>query len=94
LARVLGTADGHKLVGHNAAIASGGYIAVAGLFARPISGASMNPARSVGPDVVAGTMSSYWVYLAGPVTGLVAAVVLAAGLHGGPNRFERSAARA
>ena len=90
---ILGTAEGHKLVGHNAAIATGGYIALAGLFASPISGASMNPARSLGPDVVAGTLSTYWIYLVGPLIGALAAVGLAAGLHGGPNRYERHAAQ-
>ncbi len=52
----------------------------------------MNPARSLGPDLLAGTMSTYWVYLAGPVIGALAAVVLAAALHGGSNRNERHAA--
>lgn len=90
---ILGTAEGHKLVGHNAAIASGGYIALAGLFASPVSGASMNPARSFGPDVVAGNLSSYWLYLVGPVAGVLLAVVLATALHGGSTRAEREAAQ-
>ena len=90
---ILGTAEGHKLVGHNAAIASGGYIALAGLFASPVSGASMNPARSLGPDVVGAGISSYWIYLVGPGVGALAAVALAAGLHGGPSSAERRAAQ-
>ena len=89
---ILGTAAGHKLVGHNAALASGGYIALAGLFASPISGASMNPARSLGPDLLLGQLGSYWVYLAGPVTGACAAVLLAVALRGTPNAAERQAA--
>jgi len=89
---ILGTAAGHKLVGHNAAIATGGYIALAGLFASPISGASMNPARSLRPDVVTGALSTYWIYLIGPVLGALAAVGLAAALDGGPTRQERQAA--
>jgi len=80
-------------VGHNAAIASGGYIALAGLFASPVSGASMNPARSLGPDVVGAGISSYWIYLVGPGVGALAAVALAAGLHGGPSSAERRAAQ-
>lgn len=92
VAVILGTAAGHKLIGHNAALASAGVIALDDLFAAPISGASMNPARSLGPDLLAGTMSTYWVYLAGPVIGAPAAVVLAAALHGGSNRNERHAA--
>lgn len=89
---ILGTANGHKLVGHNAAIAAGGYIVLAGLFASPISGASMNPARSLGPDLLAGTMSSYWIYLLAPAAGALLAVGLAATLHGGANRYEHQAA--
>ncbi|MHB2022864.1 MAG: MIP/aquaporin family protein [Mycobacteriales bacterium] len=89
---ILGTSEGHKLVGHNAAIAVGGYVALAGLFASPISGASMNPARSLGPDLLGGTMSSFWIYLVAPVIGALLAVGLAAGLHGGANQYERQAA--
>ena len=44
-----------------------GYIALAGLWGSPISGASMNPARTFGPDLVGGNFSHYLVYLAGPV---------------------------
>jgi aquaporin Z len=46
---ILGTSSGARNVGHNAAIAIGGYVAMAGLWASPVSGASMNPARSLGP---------------------------------------------
>lgn len=53
----------------------------------------MNPARSLGPDVVGMTMSSFWIYLAGPAVGALAAVALAACLHGRPNRYERQAAQ-
>jgi aquaporin Z len=53
---ILGTASGARNVGHNAAIAVGGYVALAGLWASPVSGASMNPARSLGP-ALAGCLS-------------------------------------
>ncbi|MHB8295907.1 MAG: MIP/aquaporin family protein [Acidimicrobiales bacterium] len=90
---ILGTAAGHKLVGHNAALAVGGYIALAGLFAAPLSGASMNPARSFGPDLIGGTMGSMWVYVVGPAAGAILAVGLARLLHGGTSSFdERGAA--
>ncbi len=89
---IIGTAAGHKLVGHNAALASGGVIALDGLFASPISGASMNPARSLGPDLVGGMMSTYWVYLLGPLIGALAAVGLATALDGKARRKERHAA--
>jgi glycerol uptake facilitator-like aquaporin len=49
---ILNTATGHRSIGHNAAIAVGSTVALLGLFASPISGASMNPARSLGPDIV------------------------------------------
>jgi aquaporin Z len=51
---ILGTATNHRLTGPNAALAVGGTIALCGLFAGPISGASMNPARSLGPFLVSG----------------------------------------
>jgi aquaporin Z len=47
---ILGTASGARNIGTNGAIAVGGYIALAGLWAAPITGASMNPARSFAPD--------------------------------------------
>ncbi len=50
---ILNTATGGRSIGHNAAIAVGATVALLGLFASPISGASMNPARTLGPDIVA-----------------------------------------
>ena len=58
---ILGTASGAQNVGPLSAIAVGGYIALAGLWASPISGASMNPDRSFGPDLVMGNFSHFWV---------------------------------
>jgi len=66
---ILATATNHRLVGHNAALAVGGTIALDGLFAAPVSGASMNPARSFGPPLVSGQWKDFWVYLAGPLLG-------------------------
>ncbi len=64
------------------ALGVGGYIALAGLWGSPISGASMNPARTFGPDLAALDFTDYWVYVAGPLTGAVLAVLAAFVLRG------------
>jgi aquaporin Z len=79
---VLGTASGAQNVGIIGAFGVGGYIALAGLWGSPISGASMNPARTFGPDLVSTTFTGYWVYIAGPIAGAALAVVIAFILRG------------
>jgi len=79
---ILGTATNHRLTGPNAAIAVGGTIALLGLFAAPISGASMNPARSLGPFLVSGQLADSWIYIVGPFAGGFLAVVVAWLLRG------------
>src|SRR5262249_27661535 len=79
---ILGTASGAQQIGPLAAIGVGGYIALAGLWGSPVSGASMNPARSVGPALVLSDWTSWWAYLAGPVAGAVLAVGFAYVLRG------------
>lgn len=79
---ILGTASGAQQVGLLGALGVGGYIAVAGLWASPLSGASMNPARTLGPDVVGACWTSWWAYVAGPLLGGLAAVGLAFVLRG------------
>ncbi len=79
---ILGTASGAQNVGIFGAFGVGAYIALAGLWGSPISGASMNPARTFGPDWVGGDFTAYWVYIAGPLAGAVLAVVLASVLRG------------
>jgi aquaporin Z len=79
---ILGTASGAQNVGIIGALGVGGYVALAGLWASPLSGASMNPIRSLAPDLVASDFTSYWVYLAGPLLGAALAVVAAYMLRG------------
>jgi aquaporin Z len=79
---ILGTASGAQNVGPLSALAVAGYISLAGLWASPISGASMNPARSFGPEFVIHDFTNYWVYLIGPVVGMVVAVAIAYVLRG------------
>ena len=79
---ILGTASGAQQVGPLAAIGVGSYIALAGLVGAPVSGASMNPARSLGPALVLGDWTAWWAYLAGPVAGGVIAVGFAYVLRG------------
>jgi aquaporin Z len=79
---ILGTASGAQQVGSLAAIGVGSYIALAGLWSGPVSGASMNPARSLGPALVVGNWSAWPAYLAGPLLGAVIAVGFAYILRG------------
>jgi aquaporin Z len=79
---ILGTASGAQNIGILSALGVGAYIALAGLWGSPISGASMNPARTFGPDLVGGDFGDYWVYVAGPLTGAVIAVAIAYVLRG------------
>src|SRR5271166_6541070 len=90
---ILGTASAAQNVGAIAALAVGGYIALAGLWAAPVSGVSMNPARSFGPALVSGDWTSYWVYLVGPIAGALIAVGFAFILRGrGGDPISRAAA--
>ncbi len=82
---ILGTADRFRIVGQNAALAVGGTIALCGLIAEPLTGASMNPARSLGPAIVTLDLGDAWIYVVGPVIGAVVAVVLTYALHGPPD---------
>ncbi|HEY6276399.1 MAG TPA: aquaporin [Streptosporangiaceae bacterium] len=91
---ILGTASGAQQIGPLAAIGVGSYIALAGLWGAPVSGASMNPARSLGPALVLGDWTSWWAYLAGPVAGGTIAVGFAYILRGpGGGRSGRAAAQ-
>jgi len=82
---ILGTSTKHKVAGHNAAIAVGATISFCGMIGSPVSGASMNPARSFGPALLGGTMSSYWIYVVGPICGAMIATGLFTLLQGWPS---------
>jgi aquaporin Z len=79
---ILGTASQAQNVGALSAVAVGGYIVLAGFWASPLSGASMNPARSLGPDLVLGHFGHLWPYLVGPPLGAAVAVAFAWILRG------------
>lgn len=73
---IVAVATDTRAIGQAAAIAIGGAVALGSLVGGPISGASMNPARSIGPAIVVGDLSSLWVYLTAPFVGAVLAVLL------------------
>src|ERR1700730_5464723 len=79
---ILGTPSGAQNIGVIGAFGVGSYIALAGLWGSPISGASMNPARTFGPDLVSVDFSSFWVYVVGPLAGTILAVGVAYVLRG------------
>ena len=89
---ILNTATRARVVGPNAAVAVGGTIALCGLIGEPISGASMNPARAFGPELIAAHWAHAWVYTVGPCLGALIAVALTAMLHPGINEDEVDAA--
>jgi aquaporin Z len=83
---ILGTASGPRNVGPNGAIAVGSYIAVAGLWAGHLTGASMNPVRSLAPDIVRGDFNTFWIYLLATLTGALLAVGFEWILKGKPSK--------
>ena len=89
---VLSLANGPKLNGPFVPLAVGAYIMAWGTMGGPYEGASMNPARSFGPDVAIGNLSTWWVYLVGPVAGAVIAVGVARVLRGPAKAQEAVAA--
>ena len=89
---ILHTATGYRSIGHNAALAVGATVALLGLFASPISGASMNPARTLGPDIVGLHFTGWWIYVLGPCIGAGLGVMFIALVRGSPDRNELEAA--
>jgi aquaporin Z len=93
VATILGSASGAKNVGPNAAIAVGGYNILARYWAFPITGASMNSFRTLGPDLVRGDLSHTWIYIVGPLIGAVAGVGVEWLLKGRPSEAGDEAAQ-
>ena len=89
---ILHTATGARSIGHNAAIAVGSTVALLGLFASPISGSSMNPARTLGPDIVGANFTGWWVYVFGDLIGAAIALAIIVLVRGVPDKAEREAA--
>ena len=90
---VLGTATRHRSLGASAAIAAGGAVSLCSLFSRPVSGASMNPARSLAPAVMSGELHDLWIYGVGPLAGAALAMLLTRVLHAHKHASEREAAQ-
>jgi aquaporin NIP len=72
---ILSVSTGAREKGITAGIAVGAVIGLEALFAGPISGASMNPARSLGPALVSGHLSGLWIYLVAPILGAALGVI-------------------
>jgi aquaporin Z len=90
---ILGTASRAQNLGPISAFGVAAYVVLAGLWSSPVSGASMNPARSFAPDLVLGDFSHFWVYLVGPLAGAMLAVGFAHILRG-PGHRDSLASRA
>jgi aquaporin NIP len=83
---IMAVATDTRAVGEAAAIAIGGTVGLDAMFGGPITGASMNPARSLGPGLVTGDLHSIWVYLLAPVVGASLAALAYSFLRADPRR--------
>lgn len=90
---ILMTCEEHATVGKQAALAVGLTVAVCGFFGGPISGASMNPARSIPPQILGGAFDIVWIYALAPCIGAVLAALVTAFFAPTPNKGERKAAK-
>jgi aquaporin Z len=72
---IINVSTGSKEIGPIAGIAIGGVVLLEAMFAGPITGASMNPARSIAPAVTSGNISHLWIYILAPIIGCILAVI-------------------
>jgi len=82
---IMAVATDVRTIGAGAAQAIGGTVALEAVFAGPLTGASMNQARSFGPALAMGNWGDLWIYLAGPAAGAVAGAAVYAWLRGHHN---------
>jgi len=80
---IMAVATDTRAVGQAAALAIGGTVALGALVGGPVSGASMNPARSIGPALLSGDLNNLWIYLAGPLLGALLGSLAYARLRSG-----------
>lgn len=90
---ILGTATGARNIGVAGAVAVGFYIGLVSVWAAPVTGASMNPFRTLGPDLVGWDLSNYWIYVVGPLAGAFVAVIFEYILRGAPTKSGANAAQ-
>jgi len=83
---IMAVATNTRAVGASAAIAIGGVIGLDALFGGPVTGASMNPARSFGPALVSGEWHDFWVYAVAPPVGAIVGAFAYQFVRGGPER--------
>lgn len=81
---IMAVATDSRAVGEAAAIAIGGTIGLDAIFGGPISGASMNPMRSIGPALVSGDLYALWIYILAPIAGAAAGALLYQFVRGEP----------
>lgn len=79
---IMAVATDTRAVGEAAAIAIGGTVALGALVGGPVSGASMNPARSIGPALVSGELGSLWLYVIAPLAGAALGALVYQGIRG------------
>jgi MIP family channel proteins len=85
---IISVATDTRAVGQAAALAIGGTVGLEAMFAGPICGASMNPARSLAPALVSGTWTAQWLYVVGPIVGALLGALMYQALRGHSGRAE------